>query len=173
MFIKNIHTRIKLILVGIIFLFILIIFKVFYIQVIDYKKLSSLANSLWSRNLPIEANRGLIYDRKGKILATNMTTSSVVIIPNQVKDKELVSKKLSEILNVDYDTVYKSVTKKSSIERLHPYGRRLSYDVADKINNLNLEGVYLVSESKRYYPNDKMLSHTLGFVGIDNQGLSG
>ena len=173
MFVKNIHTRIKIILVGIIFLFILVILKVFYIQVIDYKKLSKLANSLWSRNLPIEANRGLIYDRKGKILATNMTTSSVVVIPNQVKDKELVATKLSEILNVNYDTVYEDITKKSSIERLHPYGRRLSYDIADKIHSLNLDGVYLVSESKRYYPNDKMLSHTLGFVGIDNQGLSG
>ena len=173
MFFKSIHKRMYILLIIIILLFILVIFKVFYIQVIDYKKLNNLSNSLWSRNLPIEANRGLIYDRKGKILATNMTTSSVVVIPNQVSNKEYTATKLSEILNVDYDTIYKQVSKKSSIERLHPYGRRLDYGIADKINSLKLEGVYLLSEAKRYYPNDKMLSHTLGFVGIDNQGLSG
>lgn len=65
------------------------------------------------------------------------------------------------------------VNKKTSIERVHPEGRRLSYEIADKINNLKLPGVYLVKESKRNYPYDQMLSHTLGFVGIDNQGLSG
>ena len=65
--------------------------------------------------------------------------------------------------------VYKNV----SINRVHPYGRRLSYEVSDKIESLKLDGVYLVRESKRNYPKKTMLSHTLGFVGIDNQGLSG
>ena len=65
------------------------------------------------------------------------------------------------------------VYKKTSIERVHPEGRRLSYDIAEKINALELEGVYLVKEAKRYYPYGNLLSHTLGYVGIDNQGLSG
>ena len=69
MFFKNIHKRIKMVSVIIIFLFILIILKVFYIQVFSYKKLNKYANSLWSRNLPLEANRGLIYDTNGNILA--------------------------------------------------------------------------------------------------------
>jgi len=157
----------------IIFLFLLIIFKVFYIQVIDYKKLSNKANDLWSRNLPIEGDRGSIYDRNGILLATNETTSSLVIIPNQIKDASVTSQKLSEILNVSYDDIYKHVTKKTSLERIHPEGRRLSYDTASRINNLNLPGVYLMRESKRYYPYDKILSNSIGFVGIDNQGLGG
>ena len=65
------------------------------------------------------------------------------------------------------------VYKETSIERVHPEGRRLSYEVADKIEALNFDGVYLVKESKRYYPYEEMLSHVLGYVGIDNQGLSG
>ena len=69
--------------------------------------------------------------------------------------------------------MYAHVSKFTSIERVHPEGRRLSYEIADKISNLKLPGVYLVKESKRNYPFDKYLSHTLGFVGIDNQGLSG
>ena len=84
MFFKNIHIRMKITLIVIIFLFLLIIGKVFYIQVFDYKKLNSLASSLWSRNLPIESNRGKIYDRNGVILADNLTTTSLVLIPNQI-----------------------------------------------------------------------------------------
>ena len=67
----------------------------------------------------------------------------------------------------------KHVYKKTSIERVHPEGRRLSYDIAEKISNLKLDGVYLVKEAKRYYPYGNLLSHSLGYVGIDNQGLSG
>ena len=154
-------------------IFLLIIFKVFYIQVFSYEKLNSLADSLWNRNLPIEADRGKIYDRNGIVLADNKTTVSLVLIPNQIKNKEDTAKKLSDILNTSYKDMLVHVSKKTSIERVHPEGRRLSYEVADKINNLKLDGVYLVKESKRFYPNDKMLSHTLGYVGIDNQGLSG
>ena len=154
-------------------MFFLVIIKVFYIQVISYKKLNKLASSLWNRNLPIEANRGKIYDTNGKVLADNKTTVSLVLVPNQIKNKKLVSKELAKILNVSYEEMYKHVNKRTSIERVHPQGRRLSFDIADKINNLKLDGVYLVKESQRYYPYDKLLSHTLGFVGIDNQGLSG
>ena len=173
MFFKNVHIRIKIIVLVIIFLFILIIGKVFFIQVIQYDKLNGYASSLWSRNLPIEGNRGIVYDRNGIVLADNITTTSLVIIPNQVEDKEDTARKISEILGTDYDDMLAHVSKKTSIERVHPEGRRLSYEVADKINDLKLPGVYLVKESKRYYPYDTMMSHTIGFVGIDNQGLSG
>ena len=160
-------------MIVIILLFILIIGKVFYIQVISYNKLNSYANSLWSRNLPIEANRGIIYDRNGVVLADNLTTTSLVFIPNQIEDKEKTAKLISEILGTSYEDMLSHVSKKSSIERVHPEGRRLNFEVADKIASLNLPGVYLVKESKRNYPFGTTLSHTLGFVGIDNQGLSG
>ncbi len=173
MFVRDYHKRIKIILVVIILLFALIIGKIFYIQVFSYNKLNDYANDLWSRNLPIEANRGIIYDRNGVIIADNITTTSLVLIPNQINDKEKTAKLLAEILNVSYDDMYAHVAKKTSIERVHPEGRRLSYEIADEIANLNLPGVYLVKESKRNYPFDTYLSHTLGFVGIDNQGLSG
>ena len=173
MFFNSINNRIRLVLVIILFIFIVIICKVFYIQVINYNKLNKNASSLWSRNLPLEANRGNIYDTNGIILAGNITTTSLVLIPNQIKDKELTAHKLASILNVKYKDMLSHVSKHTSIERVHPEGRRLSNDIADKINKLKLPGVYLVKESKRSYPYDTMLSHTLGFVGIDNQGLSG
>ena len=173
MFFKDIHIKIRLFFVIVVILFFVIIGKVIYIQVFQYDKLKNLSSDLWSRNLPIEADRGKIYDRNGVVLADNITTTSLVLIPNQIKEKEKAIKELSKILNVSEEEMAKHVNKKTSIERVHPEGRRLSYEVADKIDSLNLEGVYLVKESKRNYPYDTYLSHTIGFVGIDNQGLSG
>ena len=173
MFNKGIHKRIKIVLLIILFIFIIIIAKVFYIEVIDYKKLNSLASGLWSRNLPIEADRGNIYTVDGEAIAGNLTTTSLVFIPNQIKNKDLVAEKISEILDVPKSKIEEHLYKKSMMERVHPEGRRLSYEIADKIENLHFDGVYLLKESKRYYPHNEMLSHVLGYVGIDNQGLSG
>ncbi len=173
MFSKNIDKRIKILFLILLFPLFVVFFRVFYIQVFEYKKLSHLAKSLWSRNLEIEADRGKILDRNGVVLADNLTTASLILIPNQIKDKAAVTKELSNILGVSYDEMMKHVYKKTSIERVHPEGRRLSYETAEKISNLHFEGVYLARESKRYYPYKDLLSHTLGYVGIDNQGLSG
>ncbi len=170
---KKVDNKIKIFVIIVFFVFIVVILKVFYIQVFEYDKLNDLASDLWGRNLPIEADRGKIYDRNGVVLADNVTTTSLVLIPSQIKDKKETTKKLAEILNVSYDTMREHVYKNTSIERVHPFGRRLDYSVAEKIEKLNLDGVYLVRESKRSYPYGTELSHTLGFVGIDNQGLSG
>ena len=173
MFTKGIDKRIKILFFVFLIFFCLILIKVFYIQVFEYKKLNKLAKNLWSRDLEIQAERGKIFDRNGIVLADNLTTTSLVILPNQVKDKNLVTRKLATILNVSYDDMKKHVYKKTSIERVHPEGRRLSYEIAEKIQKLHLDGVYLVKESKRNYPYKDLLSHSLGYVGIDNQGLSG
>ncbi|MCI5701583.1 MAG: PASTA domain-containing protein [Erysipelotrichaceae bacterium] len=173
MFNKKIDSRIKLIFLFFISFFVVIFLKVVYIEMVDYKKLSSLALDLWSRDLPIEANRGLILDRNGVVLADNITTTSLVLVPSQIKNKEEVSKTLASILNVSLDEMKKHVYKNTSIERVHPEGRRLDYETADKIESYKYDGVYLVKESKRYYPYGTTLSHVLGYVGIDNQGLGG
>lgn len=175
MFSTFIHKRINIILCIIIFCFVLIVSKVFYIQVIDYNKLNELANNLWSRNLPIEADRGKISTSDGIIVADNLTTVSLIFIPNQIDDdkKEEIASKIADILGCDVDVILEHINKNSSIERVHPEGRRLSYELADEINALGYDGVYLVKESKRIYPYTEMLCHVLGYVGIDNQGLSG
>ncbi len=173
MFFKKINIRIKYILAIILLLFFIIILKIVYIQIFEYKKLSSLADDLISRELPITAERGRILDRNGIVLADNITKTSLIIIPNQIEQKEETAKIISRILNVNYDEIYEHVIKKSSIERVHPEGRNLSSEIADKIASYNLSGVYLIKESKRNYPYNNMLSHVLGYVGIDNQGLFG
>lgn len=173
MFYNNIHTRIRYVFLIVAIVLVIAIARVFYIQVFSYEKLNNLAESLWSRELPISADRGEIVDRNGVVLATNITTTSLVVIPNQIEDKEDAAKKISDILGSDYEDMLAHLSKKTSIERVHPEGRQLDYETAEAIDALKIDGVYLVKESKRYYPYDDLLSHVLGYVGIDNQGLSG
>jgi len=167
------NKRMLLVKIIVVLLFTSVLLKVFYIQIFSYEDLNEKANNLWIRNLPIEAERGRILDRNGVVLADNLTTTGLVLVPNQIVDKEYAARKLAEILNVSYEEMYSHVSKKTSIERVHPEGRRMDEAVSEEINALNLEGVYTLKESKRYYPFDTQLSHVLGFVGIDNQGLSG
>ena len=173
LFYNTIHTRIRYVFLIVAIVLVIAIARVFYIQVFAYEKLSALAESLWSRELPISADRGEIVDRNGVVLATNITTTSLVVIPNQIEDKGDAAKKISDILGSDYEDMLAHLSKKTSIERVHPEGRQLDYETAEAIDALKLDGVYLVKESKRYYPYGDLLSHVLGYVGIDNQGLSG
>ena len=173
MFQSKQNIRIKYLFLFCILIFFFIIIKIFYIQVIEYNKLNTLANDLWSRNLTVQADRGKILDRNGKIIVDNTTTVGLYLVPNQITDKQKVSNELSKILNVSFDEMYKHVNKKTSVERVHPEGRNLSYDIANKIDKLNFDGVYLLKESKRNYIYNNLLSHVIGFTGIDNQGLSG
>ncbi len=173
MFIKDKQFRIKIILFSTLIIFTIILIRIFYIQVFSYNKLNNLATSLWQRNLPITADRGRILDRNGKVLATNITTTTLYAVPNQILDKEQTAHQLAEILNADYDKILKHLNKRTSLEKINPEGRQLTSEIADSINALNIDGLYLMKESKRYYPYNETLSHVLGYVGIDNQGLSG
>ena len=172
MFFNDIHTRIRFTFLVVIIILLLVIGKVFYIQVISYNKLSKITEDLWSRKMTINAPRGDIVDRNGNILATSLVTTTIYVVPNQIKDKEKVSKDIAEILNCDYDDVYKYVSKHSSMEIIRK-GMDLDSETADKIDKLGYDGVYLVVDSKRYYPYGETLAHIIGFVGSDNQGLSG
>ena len=79
MFFKTIHSRIRIVIIGCICLVLAILLRVLYIQLIEYKNLSKLAGDLWNRNLPIEADRGAIYDRNNIVLADNITTTSLIV----------------------------------------------------------------------------------------------
>ena len=173
MFQSKQNYRIKIIFLLSLLIFFFVIIKIFYIQVIEYKKLNNLANDLWSRNLTVQADRGKILDRNNKVIVDNVTSVGLYLVPNQILNKKDVAQTLSKILNVSYDEMYKHVTKKASVERVHPEGRNLSFKIAEKIESYNFDGVYLLKESKRNYLYKNILSHVIGFTGIDNQGLSG
>jgi stage V sporulation protein D (sporulation-specific penicillin-binding protein) len=144
-----------------------------YVQIIKNNVLLNGASDSWQRSFPLVASRGYIYDRTGVSLAINVPTMSLAVIPYQVKEKAKTSVILAPILEMDAKDIYEQIDKKISIVRLKGKARKIDEETAVKINNLRLDGVYLLRDSTRYYPYESMLAHTLGFVGIDNQGLAG
>ncbi|MEG0365231.1 MAG: penicillin-binding transpeptidase domain-containing protein [Coprobacillus sp.] len=150
-----------------------IVIRLGYSQFAAYQELSLKATESWQRGFPLEAARGKIYDSQNEVLVDNLTTSSLIVVPSQVKDKVNTAYHLSKILGCSQDKIMDKLTKKVSVERIQPEGRQLQEDKAYQIDRLKLPGVYLVQDTLRYYPNKNYLAQTLGFVGIDNQGLVG
>ena len=165
--------KIKWVKIITVVIVIAIILKIGYIQIVDRVNIYNKAVDLWQRSFPVEANRGLILDSDNNVLATNLTTSSLVVVPSQIKDVTMTAEKLADILEVDVKVMQEKLSKKVSIQRIQPEGRQLDDEVAAKISSLKLPGVYLIKDTKRYYPKGNYLGQTLGFVGIDNQGLLG
>lgn len=147
--------------------------KLGYSQLVSYEMLKSKATDLWQRSFPVEGDRGEIRDASGNVLATNLTTASLVVVPSQIDDPISAAHEVASILGCDEKTLYQKFVRQASIVRIAPEGRQLPETIADKIQNLRLNGLYLIKDSKRYYPQGTSLSHVLGFVGIDNQGLVG
>lgn len=165
--------KIKWVKIITILIVIAIVLKISYIQIIDQVNIYQKAVDSWQRSFPVEANRGLILDNDNNVLATNLTTASLVVVPNQIKDVAFSAIKLAEILDVDEKIMMEKLSKKVSIQRIQPEGRQLDDETARRIDRLKLPGVYLIKDTKRYYPKENYLGQTLGFVGIDNQGLLG
>ncbi|MEW9667513.1 stage V sporulation protein D [Ammoniphilus sp. 3BR4] len=172
--VSNVTVRRRIfiaLLIGV-FLYCLLVVRLGYVQVIKGPWLTKNAEELWTRNIPFEAKRGMIYDRNGEALAYNISVPSVMAIPIQVKDKPGTAKELARILKGNEQEIYKQISKRASIVRV-PGGRKISEETAKQIRELNLPGIHIAEDSKRYYPLGAFASHILGFTGIDNQGLAG
>ncbi|WP_257350558.1 stage V sporulation protein D [Pseudalkalibacillus decolorationis] len=173
--VSNVTVRKRLIFVlvaGLLFL-IIITGRLGYVQIVKGDWLTGLALDSWSRNVPFEPKRGEIFDRNGIPIAKNISAPTVYVVPRQVKNPAKTAEKLAAALNLNEKEVYKSITKKKSIVNIYPGGRKISNEKANEIRSYDLPGVFVAEDSKRHYPFGSYLSHVLGFVGIDNQGLTG
>ncbi|OCA89716.1 stage V sporulation protein D [Pradoshia sp. D12] len=171
---SNITVRKRLIaalLIGL-FVFLVIIIRLGYVQFYLGDFLTGLAKDSWSRNVPFEPKRGEIKDRNGVVYATNKSAPTVYIVPRQVVNPADTAKQIASVLNMRTDKAFKLITSNTSIVKI-PEGRKISHNKAKEIRNLDLKGVYIAEDSIRYYPKGSTLAHVLGFAGIDNQGLMG
>lgn len=144
--------------------------RLVYLMVFDAEYYQEKAKSLHEREREIKAARGEIIDRNGTVLATNKTVCTISVIHSQIKEPERVIKELSSILGLEEETVRKRVEKVSSMERIKT---NVEKKVGDKIRNLELDGVKVDEDFKRYYPFEELASKVLGFTGGDNQGIIG
>lgn len=122
------------------------------------------------RDIPVEAKRGIIYDRNGKELAVSVSTDSVYAIPAEISDADDTAAKLAAILSLDADSLSAKLKKRQAFTWIK---RKIDSETAKQIKKINLPGIGLTQENRRYYPHDNLASHVLGFTGIDSQGLDG
>lgn len=174
-----------------VFVFVLIFtvyicFNLFNISVLKSEYYRAKANNQQLDSFPISANRGTIYDTNGKILAQSSTVWDVIITPSDIAqfdpDKtEAICRKLSDICQVDYDTLLDACSKDKNEKFLRYYvvKRKVDKDVVDEIskfkteNKLALYSVYTVENTKRDYPNDSLAASVIGFTNFDGDGVYG
>ncbi|MCX8030232.1 MAG: penicillin-binding protein 2 [Thermodesulfovibrionales bacterium] len=152
--------------------FVAIIIKLTYIMVINHQWYVERAKMQQIKVAEMPAKRGLIFDRKGRELAINLDTESIICNPADIADNEAprIAKELSLTLGKDVKAI---LTKLNSDSRFCWIERKVSSDVANEIKNLKLKGIGLTNEIKRVYPKGSLAAHIIGFVDIDNKGLEG
>lgn len=128
------------------------------------------AKEVQQRERNIKAERGKILDRNGEVIAGNKPVSTISVIHNQVRDKEKVIAVLSELLEIEEEKVRARVEKKSSREKIKS---NVEKEISDKIREMDLAGVVVDEDYKRYYPYGELASKVIGFAGGDNQGILG
>jgi stage V sporulation protein D (sporulation-specific penicillin-binding protein) len=144
-----------------------------WLQIVKGEELQLRAENNRMRGIEVKAKRGTIYDRNGKELAVSISADTVIAIPPQVRNSkrpEEIARTLAAILELDYDKVFERITKFSSYEFVQ---RKIDFDKARQIKELNLPGIRIIEENQRFYPKGSLAAHILGFAGIDNQGLEG
>ena len=167
----SMQKRLLAMVLLLISLFILLFARLLYLQVFDAKFLQKKAEAQWTRNLPINAERGVIYDRNGIALALSYTTYNIYVRHSNVEDENAVATLLSKKLGLNYDDVYKKVSNAKVSESL--IKMQVESDVAKELKNSGVKGVYYSENTKRLYPYGDFLTQVLGYTTIDNVGQSG
>ena len=170
----NLHSQQKRILALILlvsFIFCVLLIRLGVVQLINGTWLQSKAADQWTRDLPLKAERGKIYDITGSSLAVSYTTYNVYTRAREIDKPEETATFLSSTLGLNYTSVYNKVTNRNASEYL--IKMQVEEEIAKEIIDKNLPGVYLSQNTKRYYPYGDLLTQILGFTTIDNVGQAG
>lgn len=167
------NKRVFIVYIIMLLAFTCVVVRLSYVKLTLNNEYYLKALELWTRNAPVEGARGNIYDRNGKLIAGSVLTPTLICIPGQIDNREAAATDVAKILECDRETILKHFNKNVSVEIVKPSGRKISVEQASKITKLKYKGLYIVADTTRYYPYGDLLSHVIGIVGIDNQGLSG
>ncbi|WP_275266276.1 stage V sporulation protein D [Calorimonas adulescens] len=142
-----------------------------WIQLVQGKWLKQKALEQSTLDIQVTPNRGTIFDRNGEELAVSASAGMVTAVPRSISDPEGVSAELAPLLGLKKEDILQKISNKKYQEVL--LKRKVSNDIISEIRKLNLKGIEISSDTKRYYPNNNLAAHVLGFTGTDNQGLDG
>jgi len=151
-------------------LYIILITRALHLQVVSGQALKSLAVRQHTKIMEMPPERGLIFDRNGRKLAASVMADSVFADPSKIKNVQRAADELSRILGTDRDTILRKLGRGKNFCWL---ARLVPPEQAAQVEALKMDGVFVVKEPKRHYPNGELAGHILGFVGMDAVGLEG
>ena len=144
--------------------------RLVYLQIFRYGSFEERAQHQQQRTEELSARRGIIYDRVGRELAMSISVDSVFAIPSEIPNLAGTVSLISHITKSDPRELLAKCKASKSFCWL---ARKADADIADRIRSLNLRGIYFQKESKRFYPKRELAAQILGYVGMDDRGLSG
>ncbi|GKV55680.1 stage V sporulation protein D [Sporosarcina sp. NCCP-2222] len=151
----------------------LVVGKLFHVQIIKHEWLKERAEANWDREIPFGAVRGNINDRNGKMIVGNQLAPTLYFMPSQNKDIEKSAALLAPILGADKEELLEKMSKKGYMNKLAPEGKNITKEQADEIAKLQIEGLYTGVDFIRTYPYKDLLARLIGFTGYDGDGLAG
>ena len=167
---NRVHVRL-LIIAGVAFLWMAAVFgRLTYLQLFLHGDYLARALRQQQRTIEITPERGAIYDRNNKPLAMSIPVDSAFGVPSEIADEHLAARLLSGVVDVPQEVLEARFESSRSFVWI---ARKLPAVKAEAISALNLRGVYLQKENKRFYPKRDLAAHVLGFVDMDEKGLGG
>lgn len=167
---KWMKFRIAMMLAFFLVLFIALASRAFQLQILSGKALKTLAKKQHTQTLQLQPERGIIFDRNGEKMAATIMADSVCADPSKIDNPGEAAGRLAVILQMDKALLQK---KLSGTKNFCWIARGIGPDQAGLVQEMGIEGIFIVKEPKRYYPSGELAGHLIGFVGLDANGLEG
>lgn len=167
---KWLKFRIATLLAFFLILFIALGSRAFQVQILSGKALKAMANDQHTQTLQLQPDRGIIFDRNGEKLAATVMADSVCADPSKITQIGQTAATLASVLQADKAAIQKRLTGAKNFCWI---ARRISPEQANRVKELDMEGIFIIKEPKRFYPSGELAGHLIGFVGTDAIGLEG
>jgi len=172
--VSNLQRRALFIAIGLVIWMLAIGARLVQLQVNQHEELASRARSQQVGAIETSPSRGQLLDRQGRELARSIDTESFFADPREILNTDNTARRIAAVTGQDRTELAGRLSEaKETNKKFIWIVRRLDIQSASKLDQLNLDGIYSRKEPKRYYPNDSLAAHVLGFVGTDEIGLSG
>lgn len=165
-----IRKRVYLVLLVMAGLFLILLGRLVWVQIVKAPHLRELALEQRMRPVPVDPKRGTIYDRCMRELAVSISADSVYAIPAEVREPARTAKQLAPVLGMSENELLSKLTTRQQTVWLK---RKVDHEAAQKIRRLSLPGIAVAESGQRFYPKDTLAAQVIGIAGIDNQGLEG
>lgn len=165
--------RLRAVFVIFVILLVMVIGKLFHVQIIKHEFLKERAEENWDREIPFGGMRGDIVDRNGDLIVGSKLAPTLYFMPSQNREVASAARALAPILGMNAVELEKKMDQNEVMVKLAPEGKNITKEQADEIALLQIEGLYTGVDFVRNYPNGELLSRLIGFTGYDSDGLAG